>query len=105
MQNIIDSYKKLLDLGYDKEDVANLLPLGMTSKMVLKINFRALLHLAEMRLCERAYAEIREMVLEIIKVLSEIDEEWAELMTFMKPKCKICTEKENCPRLKTKGDK
>ena len=105
MKTILDSYEALLSMGVDKEDVANILPLGLNQKMVLKINFRALLHLAEMRLCERAYVEVRDFVKELIDVISNIDEEWAELMKFMLPKCKTCTEKENCPRLKDKGDK
>ena len=105
MQNILASYQSLVEKGVPKEDVANLLPLGMNTKIVLKINYRALLHMAEVRMCERAYIEFRDFMKELIKTISEVDEEWAELMTFMKPKCKICTEKENCPRLKTKGDK
>ena len=105
MQNILASYQSLVEKGIPKEDVANLLPLGMNTKIVLKINYRALLHMAEVRMCERAYIEFRDFIKELIKTISEVDEEWAELMTFMKPKCKICTEKENCPRLKTKGDK
>ena len=105
MQNILASYQSLVEKGMPKEDVANLLPLGMNTKIVLKINYRALLHMAEVRMCERAYVEFRDFMKELIKTISEIDEEWATLMTFMKPKCKTCTEKENCPRLKTKGDK
>ena len=105
MQNILASYQSLVEKGMPKEDVANLLPLGMNTKIVLKINYRALLHMAEVRMCERAYIEFRDFMKELIKTISEIDEEWATLMTFMKPKCKTCTEKENCPRLKTKGDK
>ena len=102
MDNILENYNTLLNMGIDKEDVANILPLGLNQKMVLKINFRALLHLAEMRLCERAYVEVRDFVKELIDKISQIDDEWAELMKFMLPKCKTCTEKENCPRLKNK---
>ena len=105
MQNILASYQSLVEKGMPKEDVANLLPLGMNTKIVLKINYRALLHMAEVRMCERAYIEFRDFMKELIKTISEIDEEWAELMKFMLPKCKTCTEKENCPRLKNKGDK
>ena len=105
MQNILASYQSLVEKGVPKEDVANILPLGMNTKIVLKINYRALLHMAEVRMCERAYIEFRDFMKELIKTISEIDEEWATLMKFMLPKCKTCTEKENCPRLKTKGDK
>lgn len=100
MRNILDSYQSLLDSGIKKEDAANLLPLGMTSKVVLKINYRALLHMAEVRMCERAYVEFRELMSDMILAIGNIDSEWNTLMSFMKPKCKVCTEKESCPRKK-----
>ena len=102
MNVILDTYQNLLDSGVPKEDIANILPLGMNTKIVLKINYRALLHMAEVRMCERAYIEFRDFMKDLISVISNIDEEWAELMKFMLPKCKTCTEKENCPRLKNK---
>ena len=102
MNVILDTYQHLLDDGIPKEDVANILPLGMNTKIVLKINYRALLHMAEVRMCERAYIEFRDFMKDLISVISNIDEEWAELMKFMLPKCKTCTEKDNCPRLKNK---
>ena len=102
MNVILDAYQNLLDNGIPKEDVANILPLGMNTKIVLKINYRALLHMAEVRMCERAYIEFRDFMKDLVTVISNIDEEWAELMKFMLPKCKTCTEKENCPRLKNK---
>lgn len=52
------------------------------------------------RMCERAYIEFRELMKDIIDAVSAIDEEWGTLMSYMKPKCRICTEKDNCPRLK-----
>lgn len=100
MINILGSYDTLVKNGIPKEHAANLLPLGMTSKVVLKINYRALLHMAEVRMCERAYIEFRELMKDIIDAVSAIDEEWGTLMSYMKPKCRICTEKDNCPRLK-----
>ena len=44
MGNIQNAYKQLEDLKIPKEDIANILPLGMESKMVLKINARAILN-------------------------------------------------------------
>lgn len=100
MRSILEGYQSLLDQGVPKEHAANVLPLGMTSKVVLKINYRALLHMAEVRMCERAYVEFRELMDDIRFELCKIDEEWNELMTYMKPKCKTCMEKESCPRIK-----
>lgn len=100
MKDILEVYNKLVNAGTPKEHVANLLPLGMISKTVIKINYRALLHLAEIRLCSRAYVEIQDMTKEIIDVVGNIDPEWKELMSYMKPRCATCTEKHNCLRKK-----
>lgn len=97
------AYQALVD-EYDipKQDVANLLPLGMFSKMVLKINVRALIHMAEERLCTRAYIEYRDFMKELLKIISELDSEWKEIVeNYCKVKCdKIgyCTEKHTCGR-------
>ena len=96
MEVIQEAYQELLNSGYKKEDIGNLLPLGLNSKMVLKINFRAILHMAEVRMCSRAYVEYRELMKDMQKALSELDDEWAELAKMMKPRCVTCTEKENC---------
>ncbi len=99
MDTILENYNSLLELGISKEDSANILPLGLFSKVVLKINLRALIHLAEMRLCKRAYEEIRNMVREIMTEVGALDNEWGYLMAkYMQSKCKTCTEKENCPK-------
>lgn len=100
MRDMLEVYNNLIATGVAKEDVANLLPLGMTSKVVFKMNYRALLHLAEVRLCSRAYKEIQDLVNEMIEVIGLCDPEWKELMSYMKPRCKTCTEKHNCKRRK-----
>lgn len=100
MNDIAQTYNLMVNMfKIPKEDIANMLPLGMHSTIVLKLNVRALIHLAEMRLCTRAYHEIRSLVLEIKKVLSGIDEEWKEITTYMEPKCcnaGYCTETYCC---------
>lgn len=54
MANIQNGYNGLLEIGATKEDAANLLPLGMDSKMVWKINLRSLVNFMNKRLCTRA---------------------------------------------------
>ena len=96
MFDIQRSYQKLIDEGYKKEDLGNLLPLGLNSKMVLKIDMRAILHLAEIRMCSRAYIEFQDLMKDMQLALSQLDGEWLEIAKLMKPKCENCTEKENC---------
>jgi thymidylate synthase (FAD) len=103
MANISQSYKILQDLNIPKEDIANILPLGMESKMVLKINARAILHMAELRLCNRAYWEFRNFMKELLDVLSGLNDEWAKIVSYAKPKCEVygkCTEKNPCSKNK-----
>ena len=106
LNDIMESYSVLEDDGLSKEDAANLLPLGMHSKIVFKINLRALMHLANMRLCTRAYHEIRAMVVEMKKELSKVSDEWNWVCdNLLVPKCEAmgyCDEAKSCGR-KPKG--
>lgn len=99
MMQISNTYNQLQLLDIPKEDISLILPLGMKSKMVLKINTRAILHMAEVRLCNRAYWEYRKFMKEFINIISNIDEEWKIIASYAKPKCKVygvCREKNKC---------
>jgi len=107
MQVIQNTYKSLEELSIPKEDIANILPLGMESKMVLKINARAILHMAEVRLCTRAYWEFRKFMRELLKVVGGLDEEWKKIISYAKPKCEVygyCNEKNTCGRVSKKEE-
>lgn len=100
MANISSSYQALEDLGISKEDIANILPLGMTSKIVVRTNMRHLIDMSHQRLCARAYWEFRQLMNDIQKALKEYSEEWSFIVdTQMKAKCDICgycEEKNSC---------
>lgn len=103
VQNMIitaDNLRRLDELGIPREDSANLLPLGMTTKMVCKMNFRTLMTMSHQRKCTRAYWEFRELFADIEKALSEYSVEWAELIKeYCVPKCelyKYCPESDSC---------
>lgn len=106
MGDISENYGKLLDLGMKKEDCANILPLGMHTKIVWKINLRGLIHFMNMRLCNRALKEIRTLAGEIKTKLSAYSEEWKWICdNYFVPSCKTigyCTE-EKCCGLMPKG--
>lgn len=102
MLDIQNAYRELEDLGIPKEDTANILPLGMVSKMVLKINARAILHMCEVRECTRAYWEFRKFMKEFKEVLGGLDEEWNQIMSYAKPKCEVygyCNERHSCGKV------
>lgn len=100
MQTAKDTYTALIGLGCKKEDVAGVLPLNSNSKMVLKINLRALIHLFELRLCSRAYEEFRILMNDIRRELSKLSDEWKIICdTYFKPKCinmGYCDERYSC---------
>ena len=106
MGDISENYGKLLELGMKKEDCANILPLGMHTKIVWKINLRGLMHFMNMRLCNRALKEIRTLAGEIKTKLSAYSDEWKWICdNYFVPSCKsigYCTE-EKCCGLMPKG--
>jgi len=100
MSGVKESYKKLLELGVSKEDAANVLPLGMHTKVVMKCNLRMLENFMNQRLCSRAYKEMRQLARTIRSELSKQGPEWSWICeTLFVPKCaKIgkCPEKKGC---------
>ena len=57
----VDAYHKLLDAGIPAEDARYLLPNAAETKIVVTMNVRELLHFFELRCCNRAQWEIREL--------------------------------------------
>lgn len=96
------AYKEMIDSGISREDAANILPLGMTTKIVDKRNVRNVMDMSRQRMCVRAYHEYRDLFNDYIKALSDYSDEWKELIELlMKPKCEItgyCTEEKSCGR-------
>lgn len=94
--------------GIPKEDMANLLPLGMTTKVVCRMNLRTLIDMTKQRTCSRAYWEFRDLMFDIWCALCGVSHEWEELMAmFYKPKCEyvgFCTEEKGCGRMPKKEE-
>jgi thymidylate synthase (FAD) len=106
IENIRNTYKTLIDLGMTKEDVANILPLGMETVVMDKRNARNLVEMSHQRLCSRAYWEYRMLMHDIMKALSEYSPQWKFIVdNYMKPKCDVygyCTEHNSCGRMEKK---
>ena len=100
MKNIQESLKSLESCGVPREDIAMLLPLGMTTKIVDKRNLRNLVDMSHQRKCKRSYWEYRELFSDIELELANYSEEWKYLIAnYFEPKCKYfgkCTEKKKC---------
>ena len=104
---ICDALGALEDLGIPREDIALILPLGMTTRVVCKHNARNLIDMSRQRECERAYWEYRDMFRDLKLALANYSEEWARLVAkTMHPKCVelgYCPEKHGCGRMPKKG--
>lgn len=103
MALISTSIKKLEEAGIPKEDTANLLPLGMTTKVVCKINLRTLIDMSHQRMCARAYWEFRELFRHIRAELKNYSKEWSFIVdNYFEPKCNYlgyCPEKFTCGKM------
>jgi len=102
MQTISNAMSDFEKAGVPREDIAMLLPLGMTTRVVDKRNLRNLIDMSRQRMCNRAYWEFRELFRDISIALTNYSEEWARIVNkqFM-PKCVAlghCPEKKPCGR-------
>lgn len=90
------------ELDIPREDVANLFPLGMNTKIVDKRNLRNIIDMSHQRMCTRAYWEYRKLFKTYISELRKIDDEWAYIVdNYFMPKCEMlgyCPEKYSCGR-------
>ena len=108
MNIIQDAFVNLQERGIPKEDIANILPLGMTTTIVLRTNLRNLIDMSHQRLCARAYWEFRQLMKDIMKALSEYSEEWNYIVkNYFKPKCELfgyCNEHDSCGKFSSKKE-
>lgn len=108
MDEILIAYRQLIELGVKQEDAGNILPLGHETTIAYEINVRALMHLFNVRTCNRAYKEFRDFMEELREELCKIDEEWKELCdNYFVTKCEFygfCDEGNCCGRKPRKED-
>jgi len=71
----VESYQELLDLGMPPEDARFVLPIGTKVNIVMSMNVRMLMHVADMRAAADAQWEIRQMTESII----DLAEEWCPI--------------------------
>ncbi|AXG06944.1 FAD-dependent thymidylate synthase [Haloplanus rubicundus] len=67
----VESYQELLDLGMPPEDARFVLPIGTEVNIVMSLNARMLMHVADMRAAADSQWEIREMTESILDLAAE----------------------------------
>jgi len=99
MELIGKFYEGLVEKGVPKEDARFVLPNACTTRIVFTMNGEELVHFLRLRTCSRAQWEIREMAIEILKILRE---KFPGLFDRVGPNCYYlgyCTEgKKSCGR-------
>lgn len=73
--NAVESYQELLELGLPPEDARFVLPIGTKVNIVMTVNARMLMHVADMRAAADAQWEIRAMTEQILDLASD----WAPI--------------------------
>lgn len=72
IKKLDEIYQLLLDHNIEAEDARYILPQAVTTKMIISANARELLHIFELRCCNRAQWEIREAAMNMLKEVKSI---------------------------------
>lgn len=100
MSQISETYREFEAAGIPKEDIANILPLGMETKVVVRTNLRQVIDMSRQRDCSRAYWEFRGLMRQLEKELSNLSKEWTIIVDkYFGAKCEFlgyCPEKFGC---------
>ena len=72
MEKAWAAYGELEKLGVPAEDARYVLPNGCTTNITITMNARELRHFFELRCCNRAQWEIREMADQMLEICREI---------------------------------
>ncbi|MEM1931298.1 MAG: FAD-dependent thymidylate synthase [Sulfolobales archaeon] len=73
-------YKEMVDAGIPYEDARYVLPQAVTTKILMTVNLRELLHIACLRLSDKAQWEIRELVKLMLNEASKVVPEVYDLL-------------------------
>lgn len=65
----VEAYQQMLELGIPAEDARYILPNAAESKIVVTMNIRELLHFFNLRCCNRAQWEIRELAWKMLELV------------------------------------
>jgi len=96
VSSAFEQYRTLIEAGIPKEDARYLLPNAATTRLVMTMNARELVHVCSVRLCLRAQWEIRGL---FEKVKEEVCRVAPTISGALQIKCVTsgyCDEKESC---------
>ena len=91
-------YRSLIESGLPVEQARAVLPECTYTNLMMSVNFRELMHICALRLCYKAEAEIRELCLQMMEAVADI-QGGMFLCAFLCPKCfqnERCSEAKPC---------
>jgi thymidylate synthase (FAD) len=94
MKNIWEEYNKLIELGIPAEDARFVLPNAACTNIIVSMNARSLLNFFELRCCQHAQWEIRQVANKMLKEVKKV------APTIFKNAGPACTNKGICPENK-----
>jgi len=71
-ETVHKAYAQLVELGIPPEDARYILPNATETKIIMTMNARELLHFFALRCCQRAQWEIREMSIEMLRLVKKV---------------------------------
>lgn len=72
LEQISETYKKLIGMRIPKEDARFILPNASKTNIIVTMNARELLHFFNLRCCARAQWEIREVAVEMLRQAKKV---------------------------------
>jgi thymidylate synthase (FAD) len=71
-ETVHKAYAQLVEMGIPAEDARYILPNATETKIIMTMNARELLHFFALRCCQRAQWEIREMSVEMLRLVKNV---------------------------------
>jgi thymidylate synthase (FAD) len=72
MESAWSSYRQLIEMGVPKEDARAVLPNACSTRMIVTMNARELLHFFSLRCCSRAQLEIRQAAWKMLEECKKV---------------------------------
>lgn len=94
-------YTKRIAKGEKSEDARNILPNATKTNIVLTTNLRNLMHISEIRLCNRSQKEIRDLFKLIKEEITKQNEMLGNMLIVQCDKLGYCPEHKSCGRKPT----
>ncbi len=72
IEGCVDLYERLMQMGIKREDARFVIPQAVSSRIIVTMNARELLHFFSLRCCVRAQWEIREAAIEMLRLAKRV---------------------------------